>query len=150
MKWIKSIIAFITATLAGMYGGQKNKAARRFVMPAIIQGYCFSMGWQWRYLAFLGMIPVLIMGYGPNSVLSGWLGGIEWLIRAVYALILSIPFIVFGLPRWITACVLLIVAFAIRAGSLGNIPHFGDFLIEDLIRYGTLMALVLFNVMKKT
>ena len=37
--------------------------------------------------------------------------------------------------------------FAVRAGSLGHIPWFGDLLIEDIIRYGVLAILIIFNTL---
>lgn len=147
MNIIKSILAFFGMLFSGMYGGQKNKAVRRFGLPSIAIGYGFSMGWDWRYLAFLGFIPVLVMGYGVDSVLGGFLGHIEWLIRLVYAVLLGIPFVFFGLWRWIIATILLIIAFQIHAGSLGNISWFGDILIEDIIRYSTLTGLIVFTVL---
>lgn len=149
MKWIKAVFIWITGVIAGMAGGQGKtggKAPRRFGLPALAVFSGFSFGWDWRYLAFIGLVPVLIMGYGVNSKLMEVLGN-DTIVRAVYAMLLSIPFVVFGLKRWMFAAVALIVAFQVRAGSLGNISWLGDILIEDIIRYGVLMALVLFNVM---
>ena len=146
MNIIKAVLSWIGMTISGMWGGQQDKAVRRFGLPAIAMGAGFSFGWKWKYLAFLLFIPVLIMGYGVDSVLGGFLGHVEWLIRLIYSLLLSVPFIVFGAWRYILASVLLVVAFQIHAGSFGQI--FGkDILIEDFIRYGTLAGLVLFNIM---
>jgi hypothetical protein len=147
MKWIKAITAWFGMVIAGMYGGQKNKAVRRFGLPAIATGYGLSVRWDWRYFAFLGFIPVLVAGYGVDSALGNWLGHIEWLIRLVYALLLSLPFFVFGLWRGVWASVLLVVAFQVHAGSLGHIAWFGDLLGDDIVRYGVLGALVIFNIM---
>ena len=147
MKALKAILAWLGIVLSGMYGGQKNKAVRRFGIPAISIGFGLSMGWRWQYLAFLGFIPVLIMGYGVDSVLGGLLGHIEWLIRLVYAMLLSLPFLFFGLFRWVVAAALLVLAFQIHAGSLGVIWGM-DILIEDIVRYGVLGGLIVFNVLK--
>lgn len=146
---IKATIAWICMTLAGMRGGQKDKAWRRVGLPAIAIGAGWSFSWSWKYLAFLLFVPILCLGYGVDSQLYNWMWQIEWLTRAVYAFLLSLPFFVFGLRRGIVAGILLILAFQIHAGSLGNIGWFGDILIEDILRYGTLAGLVLFNVMKK-
>jgi hypothetical protein len=150
MSAIKAILTWIIGVLFGMQGGQGKiggKSLRRFGLPILATGYALSVRWDWRYLAFLLFIPVLCLGYGVDSHLGAILGHVEWLIRAVYATLLSLPFFAFGWRRWLMAVICLIVAFQIHAGSLGQIPYFGDFLIEDLIRYGTLMALVIFNVL---
>ena len=141
MRAFKAVLAWFSMVLAGMYGGQKNKSVRRFGIPAIAVTY----GWSWKSLWFLLLIPVLIMGYGENSVLMKLIG-VEWAVRAVYACLLSIPFAFFGLLRWVISAVLLVIAFQVRAGSFGNIPWFGDLLIEDIVRYGTLSALVIFTL----
>ena len=149
MKALKAIIAFISGTILGMMGGQGKiggKSTRRFGLPAVIQGYCFSIGWSWKYLAFLFFIPILSMGYGVDSQIGALCGHVEWLIRLVYAILLSIPFAIFGLLRWVSSAILLAIAFQVQAGSIGQLAWFGDVLIEDIIRYGTLMALVIFNV----
>ena len=150
MKILKAILAFFGMLFAGMAGGQGKtggKAPRRFGLPSIALLFGWSMGWNWRYLAFLLLIPILCIGYGGNSVLGAFVGHIEWLIRVVYALLLSIPFYVFTWKRGVVASILLIIAFAIRAGSLGYISWFGDILIEDIFRYGVLSGLVIFNVL---
>jgi hypothetical protein len=139
MKWIKAIIAWVGIVVSGMYGGQKNKAVRRFGIPAI----CLLIGWP---IGLLLVLP-LSMGYGVDSVLGAWLGHIEWLIRLVYALLLSLPFAFFGLRRWVFASILLVIAFQIQAGSLGRISFFGDILVEDVIRYGILGLLIVWNVL---
>jgi hypothetical protein len=123
----------------------QDKSVRRFGIPAIAMGYGFSMGWNWRYLAFLGFIPILVMGYGEHSILGALVGYNEVLIRLLYAVLLSAPFYFFGLWRGVWASGLLVVAFAVRAGALCHIGVY-DILIEDIARYGTLMALVVFNV----
>jgi hypothetical protein len=146
MQVIKAIIAFFAGVFAGMYGGQKNKAVRRFGLPVIATGFAMSIRFRWRYLAFLLFIPVLICGYGEKSILGAIVGYNEVLIRIIYAVFLSIPFYFLGLIRGCIASVALIIAFAIRAGSLWTFGTF-DVLIEDICRYGTLMALVIVNVL---
>lgn len=148
MKIFKAILAFIGMVFSGLWGGQKNKAVRRFGIPGIALFTGFSFGWSWRYLAFLLFVPVLCLGYGVDSVLGGFLGHTEWLIRAVYASMLSVPFVFWGWRRWAFACVALIVAFQIHAGSIASFNGF-DILIEDLIRYSTLGGLILYSIIKK-
>lgn len=148
MNVIKSILAFLGIVIAGMIGGQKSKPVRRFGIPAIALGFGFSKGWEWRYLAFLGLIPVLAMGYGEHSILGSLVGYNEVLIRLLYAVLLSAPFYFFGLWRGIVASVLLVIAFAVRAGSLATFGTF-DILIEDIVRYVVLGGLVVFNVVFK-
>lgn len=142
MEWLW--IPFVLGVIAlGMYGGQKNKGARRFGIPGL--AFLASLkGFKWRNLGLLGLIPLLSMGYGQNSFLA--VLGHEWLIRLVYAGILSIPFFFWGFKRGVVSFVLLSGAFQIRAGSLGHISWFGDLLIEDIARYfalGICLVLVL-------
>lgn len=149
MNIVKAVFSWILMVVAGMWGGQRDKAVRRFGLPALAIGTGLSFGWYWKYLSFLLFIPVLISGYGVDSVLGNWCFHIEWLIRLVYALLLAVPFAVFGLWRWLIASALLVIAFQVHAGSMGHLNGIGDLLIEDLIRYGTLSALILFNIIKK-
>jgi len=141
-KWF--FIIFSTA-IAGMFGGQKNKATRRFGIPGLAVLTAWLSGkFRWKHLAFLLLCPVLIMGYGEHSVLYGWLNN-DNLVRVVYGALLSLPFLFFGMPRWLVAFVGLVVAFSITAGSFGSIRGF-DILIEDIIRYGVLGLLIAFNI----
>jgi len=144
MKWILTIIGIM---FAGMFGGQKNKAARRFGISglAVVMAW-FSGKFKWKHLAFLLFAPILIVGYGEHSILYQWIGN-DTLIRIVYGAILSLPFIVFGLRRWLFALVSLVIAFSVRAGSFGSIAGF-DILIEDIIRYGVLGILIAWNIFK--
>lgn len=123
-----------------MFGGQKEKGARRFG----ISGFAVAMDWK-RGWPLLFLIPTLVMGYGENSILMKWIG-IEFLVRAAYAFLLSIPFIFYGLWRWVIASGALIIAFQIHAGSLGHTDWFGDFLVEDAVRYSVLGLLIGFNL----
>ncbi len=142
MKWLFTIIGTI---FAGMMGGQKNKGTRRFGIPglAVIMAW-FSGKFKWKHLTFLLFAPILIMGYGEHSILYQWIGN-DTLVRIVYGAILSLPFIVFGIKRWLVSLVSLVIAFSIRAGSFGTIMGF-DILIEDIIRYGFLGVLIAFNI----
>jgi hypothetical protein len=146
MNILKAIFAFLGGLIAGMYGGQKNKAVRRFGLPVIATGFALSIRFKWQYLAFLLFIPILVMGYGEHSRLGALVGYNEVLIRLLYAVLLSTPFYVFGWRKGMIASVLLIIAFAIRAGTLGSFLGY-DILIEDICRYGTLMALVVVYVL---
>lgn len=136
---IRRILGVIGMVFCGMAGGQGRlpggKAWRRFGLPAIAA--FVTRRWQ-----FLLLIPILCLGYGVDSQLGAICGHIEWLIRLVYAVLLSLPFLFFGRVRWIIACIALVAAFQVRAGSLWQISWFGDILIEDIVRYGTLASLV--------
>ena len=141
-KLIKNIFSGIGILLSGMYGGQKNKAVRRFGIPFIAIFTSFT-NWGWRSLCYLPMIGVLSMGYGVNSWLMG-ICGIEWVVRFVYAILLSLPFYGFSWKRGLIASFSLIIAFAVRAGSAGRVWGM-DILIEDICRYGALGTLVVLN-----
>ena len=146
MKLLKKILELIYLTFLGMYGGQKKKGARRFGIPfsAIILGL---KRWTWKYLSFLLLIPILCMGYGVNSFLMDFFQD-DTMVRVAYGFILSLPFIVFSLKRWIVTAITLMIAFCIRAGSLGSIGDF-DILIEDIIRYSVLGFWILFSIYKE-
>ena len=142
MKWLKSIIVAIGTMILGMFGGQKEKGARRFG----IFGLALTVdGFQKRSWPLVLLIPVLVSGYGHNSWLMNLIG-IEFLVRMAYAFLLSLPFLFYGWKRWIVSCVLLVGVFQIHAGSLGHIAWFGDLLIEDMFRYGILGILIAFNL----
>lgn len=150
MNILKSVLAFIGMLWGGMSGGQGKqggKAPRRFIAPAIATGFAFSFRFRWKYLMFLLWIPIFSLGYGVDSHLGSWLGHTEWLIRAVYASLVAVPFAVFGLWRAIAAWLALVTAFAVRAGSMGFIGGFGDILIEDICRYGVWALCVILNVL---
>ncbi len=129
----------------GMFGGQKNKGARRFGIPGLAVITSFLSGkFKWKHLTFLLLIPILTMGYGENSWLMSVLGN-DTLVRIAFGAILSLPFLAFGARRWLCALICLIVAFSVRAGSLSNIGGF-DILIEDMVRYGILGILIVFTI----
>ena len=143
-KIIKVIFTAIGIMIAGMFGGQKEKGARRFGIPGIAILASLGKKFRWKHLAFLLFIPVLCLGYGQDSIFMRFLH-CDFLVRIVYGMLLSIPFIFFGLRRWFCALVFLPIAFSIHAGSLGHIGGM-DILIEDIIRYGALGVLVAFNI----
>lgn len=148
MKWIKVIAGWFGMVLAGLWGGQRDKAVRRFGLPglAFLTAWRFD-GFQWRDAAFLLLIPVLVLGYGENSHLMGFIGN-EIAVRAVYAALLSLPFYFYGWRRGLFASVALIAAFQVMAGSLGRVGPF-DILIEDLVRYGVLAGLIAYNIIRR-
>jgi hypothetical protein len=148
MKRLKAIFVSLGVMVLGMMGGQGKiggKGTRRFGIPGLAILAALSDGYSWKDLVFVLLVPVLIMGYGENSWLLS-VCKVEWLVRMVYAAILSAPFVVFGLKRWLCAAVLLIGAFSIHAGSLGTVAWFGDILIEDMFRYGVLGLLISYNI----
>jgi hypothetical protein len=121
MKWFKAIIAWVAMVLAGMRGGQKDKVWRRVGFPVIAVSAGWSFGWSWKYLAFLLFIPILSMGYGVDSIMWAWCFHIEWIIRLVYALLLSLPFYIFCLWRGVVASVMLIAACSLSGQGLWGI-----------------------------
>jgi len=143
---IKSIFTFISITLAGMFGGQKEKGVRRFGIPSIAVLTGWEV-WGWKALFYLLLIPVLCMGYGANSVFMDWFHN-DTIVRLFYAFLLSLPFFGFGWKRGVVASVALMVAFSVRAGSLGQVWGM-DILIEDIFRYGSLALLVVVNNLTK-
>lgn len=143
MKIIKAIFLFFWTIIAGMFGGQKNKSVRRFGIPlgAFFIALLQKMGW--KSLVFLLLIPILCIGYGQDSFLGKYFS--DFLCRIIYGILLSIPFIFFGIKRWLFAFILLPIAFSIKAGSLGTFLGM-DILIEDIIRYSTLAILIIINI----
>jgi len=142
MKILKAIFTFFSVTLAGMFGGQKEKGARRFGIPSIaaLTGW---ESWGWKVLFYLLLIPVLCMGYGHNSIFMKLLNN-DTLVRMVYGATLGLPFFGFGVRRGAIACAVLLVAFLVRAGSAGQVWGM-DILIEDIVRYGALAILIILN-----
>lgn len=152
MKWVKAIFTFISGILMYMIGGQgkignvkTGKATRRFGIPTFAVIMAWASGkFKWKYLAFLLLIPILVMGYGEKSILMKLLNN-EILVQLAYGILLSLPFLFFGLIRWLIAMVSLVIAFATRAGSLGQL--FGmDILIEDIVRGGVLLINIVINI----
>jgi hypothetical protein len=148
MKYLKAIISWIGMVIAGMWGGQRDKAVRRQGVPSIAIATGWSFGWRWQYLGFIWLAIILTMGYGVDSKLGELLGHTEWLIRLVYGLLLSLPFYLFGLWRGLIASCALILAYSIHAGRLCGFMGY-DILIEDLVRFGVLGALVIINIIKR-
>lgn len=118
----------------GMLGGQFFKAQRRYGVPLVAIGAKKEKGWKALIFGWLGF--ALSIGYGENSTLRRICVS-DWMTRIVYGLILSFPFLFFGL--WYAPLVLP-VAYSVRAGGwkIGSI----DFLIEDFIRFSTIGVLV--------
>lgn len=117
-------------TLLYMLGGQIKNQIRRFGVPSFAIAYAFFKDSKDRKKAFFYMllIPVLCMGYGTKSIYMR-LFQKDWLVRIMYALTLSVPFLLYG--KFFSPF-LLIGAYSIRAGGFRVGKY--DFLIEDLIR----------------
>lgn len=142
MKWLKSLFTTIGVMLLGMFGGQREKGARRFGIFGLVLTIDSFNKRTWPLIL---IVPILALGYGENSFLYEKLGS-DWLVRFVYAFLLSLPFLFYGLRRWMCAWPLLVISFQIHAGSLGHLSWFGDILIEDILRYSTLGVLISFNL----
>ena len=126
----------------GMFGGQWCKGIRRFGIPGLATTVAGikdikdkKLRWKLYFVALLSF--VLAMGYGENSFLMKVFKK-DWLVRIIYGLILSIPFLINGV--WV-APILLAGAWSIHAGGFVIYKKF-DFLFEDLIRYTTLGSLL--------
>lgn len=133
-----------------LLGGQINKLIRPIGVPLSIIGiYLISHSYPWWYI-----LPTLLygfeltLGYGPNSKLEKWLGSDE-LVRIFYSFMCSLPviFICALTNKWFNTIGIIgiILAFQIRAGSLGKIGKY-DILLEDILRgssVGLAMSLVL-------
>lgn len=140
-RWFKSILMVLNIMIFGILGGQKNKSIRRHGIPFIVLTFSEFNKKAWP---FIFLIIPLTMGYGEDSLLMRWLGS-DTLVRAVYAVLLSLPFLFYGWKRWLAACLALVAAFQVHAGSLGQVWGM-DMLVEDVIRYLTLGVLIVFNV----
>jgi len=140
------ILTIILMVILGLAGGQNfTKGARRFGLPGAGLVLSFKDGFQWQDLTIILFVPCLILGYGPNSFLFGITEN-ETLTRIFYAGILSL---FNGFKRWLISVVVLVGAFQVRAGSLGEIGWFGDILIEDLFRFVSLSVLILVFKVKR-
>lgn len=140
----------IPIMLLWLIGGQVAKGARRFGVPGItmIVGLWTALGdkskkprEKWGVLALVLLIPVLCLGYGVDSVFTKIFKK-EWIVRLIYAIVLSIPVGVYAVIAQETWKMLFVVpalvgAFQIRAGKLFSIGKF-DVLIEDIARSLTL------------
>ena len=143
-KLIKAFFTTIIITFMGMFGGQKEKSARRFGIPLFAFFASLSSNFTFRDFGLLLLIPFLCSGYGLNSILMEWFN-VDWLVRVMFAIGLSLPFLFYGIKRWLISLVALVLAFQVRAESLGTIAGF-DFLIEDIVRYTTLGILISYNI----
>ena len=143
LPWIGLVLGIITL---GLIGGQKEKGARRYGIPGLSL-LASLKNWKWKRLSFIGLIPILSLGYGENSFLMGVLGN-DSFVRLAVSVALSFPFMVFGLWRWVIALLGLSAVYQVHAGSLFTIGTF-DVLIEDILRYGMLGILIVFNIRKE-
>lgn len=125
-------------TILYMAGGQWEKSLRRMGVP--VSSFIFYLLRQiesdkkkerWKAFGFLLLIPFLMMGYGENSWLRKHMKK-EWAIRLVYAVFLSLPFLLW-FPKYLICLPLLIGAYQVRAGKITTIGSF-DILIEDICR----------------
>ena len=144
--WIKGILTIIFTMFMGMFGGQKKKGVRRFGIPGMASILGFFSKNKKKAWIFILLIPILCMGYGENSFLMSKINS-DSLVRIVYGFLLSIPFIFFGIKKWIFTAISLVIAFSVRAGSIMTIGTF-DILIEDMCRYGTLGFWIALNTIK--
>jgi len=130
-----------------LIGGQVAKWARRYCVPtfAILAGLVRYLRDPKRnehaskILVLIPLIGILSMGYGINSRLGKYLKK-EWLIRLIYAIMISIPLWIYAfitptvpLLNMVYVTAGLAGAFQIHAGKLGTVGTF-DILIEDLVR----------------
>jgi hypothetical protein len=143
-----------------MIGGQFLKGARRFGVPGIstivlILNKFFGSSQnateerekrnmnmrEWVAIGVYAIVlPFLLaVGYGESSWLRRVLGGNDLTTRATYGTMLSLPIGVYIMLtpvspwKYGVIVVALILAFLVRAGSLGKIGKY-DVLVEDIVR----------------
>ena len=134
------ILIVILITACGMWGGQRNKWVRRYLIPSLASLYfAIKKKKKWKAVFILPLMGILSMGYGENSKLRKLLGGSDFWTRIVYGLLVSIPFWFFGKGY---ASILLPLAWSIKAGSF-KLPGGKDWLWEDFCRYGILGILII-------
>ena len=127
----------------GMQGGQWIKGVRRFGIPGLTTTVAVAKDIKdkkarWRVYLLSLLSFILAMGYGENSFYMKIFKK-DWLVRIMYGLTLSIPFLFNGL--WLSP-LFLAGAWSIRAGSFKIYKQY-DFLWEDFIRYTTLGILII-------
>ena len=130
----------------GMWAGQKCKGLRRFGIPGLAVTVAAAKDIKnkkarWRVYLLSLLSFILAMGYGENSWLMKVLKK-DWLVRIVYGMILSLPFLLFGL--WL-APLILAGAWSVRLGSFKIYKQF-DFLWEDFVRYTCLGILIILAI----
>jgi hypothetical protein len=135
-----NILVVILIVIAGMWGGQRDKWVRRYLVPllAVMSKSLDKKESKKKALLFLPLIGLLSMGYGVNSWLRKVCGDNDTLTRIAYGLLLGLPFLLMG--KWY-ALIALPIAFSIKAGGfkIGT----KDWLWEDFFRYLTLGVLVI-------
>ena len=148
IKKIKYIFTILSTMMMGMAGGQKNvsKGVRRFGIPGLASVMAFFSKNKKKAWIFFLLIPILCMGYGESSFLMSLVNS-DWGVRVLYGFLVSLPFIFFGIKKWLWTAISLVIAFSVRAGSLVTIGTF-DFLIEDMLRDGTLGFFIALNTIK--
>ena len=104
--------------LMGMWGGQTCKGVRRFGISGLAVTMAGAKDIKDKKLrlqryALILLAALLSMGYGENSVYMKVFKR-EWLVRVMYGLTLSIPFLICGV--WV-APILLAGAWSVRAGG---------------------------------
>ncbi len=121
--------------ILGMVGGQVNKAVRRYGISTVglilnISNSKLSIKEKLKRFGLLVLlVAVFSIGYGQESTIGKFIKQ-DWLIRIIYASILSIGFLFFKM--WY-APLILIPIWQIRMGSFNVIGY--DFLFEDMFRY---------------
>ena len=134
-------------TYMGMQGGQWIKGVRRFGIPGIACTFATAKGihekkmkWKLYVLAILSF--VLAMGYGESSIYMKVFKK-DWLVRIMYGLTLSIPFLIIDWKVGLASTILLPGAWSLRLGKFKIYKDF-DFLWDDFVRYTTLGCIIAF------
>lgn len=135
---------WLSITIMGMIGGQINKAVRRYGIATVSVFYgLYKKTKEKKYLLFLLFAPILSSGYGENSLLMKIFRR-DWIVRIVYAFILSAPLMAYDPKHLILYPICLAGAFSVRAGGFKIYKY--DFLYEDFIRYLTIGLLVQYAI----
>ena len=146
MNWL--LVPIIT--VLGMVGGQWGKWLRRFGIPSTAITYNIIKDIQYKRIRwkkyFLGLLAFFLsIGYGENSILIK-IFRLDWLVRIIYGILLSIPFFLVGSKYGIPAIIALPIAWSLRLGKFKIYKDY-DFLWEDFVRYGTLGCIISYTIM---
>jgi hypothetical protein len=133
----------------GMQGGQWIKGVRRFGIPGISVTFAAAKDikdkkLRWRLYLLSTLSFLLAMGYGENSIYTKVFKK-DWLVRIMYGLTLSIPFLVINWRVGLASMILLPGAWSLRLGKFKIYKDF-DFLWEDFARYTTLGCIIAYTI----
>lgn len=120
-------------TLLGMAGGQYAKSIRRYAIS--ISALTLSWGRKDKKRWWLTLLAVFLsIGYGENSKLYKLCGGRQWLIRALYGLMVGVPVALAGFA-W--GLLIMPLAYVVRFNYSFKVGKY-DWLWQDFYTYSLL------------